>query len=245
MCEFFRKIAKRLKRFSQVEICRGRSKGVKRTKKYNILSIIILALVVGLFFSVLFEQNVLAKKEINCAKNEAWQLDPLEKIGKSFLHDAIEGREICQAVKPAIEKPVVKSAEEEKYAKLVEGHPIVAMVPAISKKDKKVAAFLIGIAKKESDWGKYSPQKNGRTCHNYWGYKGGYNPTESGYSCFDSPEQAVEVVGNRLAELIGKKIDTPQKMVVWKCGSSCAGHDPVGVKKWISDVSLYYDKLNS
>jgi len=32
--------------------------------------------------------------------------------------------------------------------------------------------------------------------------------------------------------------------VVWKCGASCAGHDPGGVKKWISDVDYYYQMLN-
>ena len=46
-------------------------------------------------------------------------------------------------------------------------------------------------------------------------------------------------------DLAQKRIDTPQKMVVWKCGSSCAGHDPAGVSKWISDVSIYYNKINN
>lgn len=248
MCEYFRSVAKRLRSFSPVGICRGRFKGVKRTKKQNILVIIILALVAGLFFSILFEQNVLAEREIICSKNEKWQLDPLERIGKGFLRKYEKAEKICREDKLKKEnrpQEKIKSSAEEIYANLVKGHPIEMMVSKISEKDKDVAAFLIGIAKKESDWGTHSPQKDGRDCFNYWGYRGGYNSTDSGYSCFDSSDQAVEIVSARIKELIGKNINTPQKMVVWKCGSSCAGHDPAGVKKWISDVSLYYDKLNS
>jgi len=118
------------------------------------------------------------------------------------------------------------------------------MAPYLAKEDGQTASFLIAIAKKESNWGKHSPQKSGRDCYNYWGYKDGYKQTESGYSCFDSPEQAIETVGGRIDNLIGKKIDTPAEMVVWKCGSSCAGHDSQDVKKWIADVGLYYRKLN-
>jgi hypothetical protein len=55
----------------------------------------------------------------------------------------------------------------------------------------------------------------------------------------------VAIVGDKIEELIGKKIDTPERMLVWKCGSSCAGHDPVGVRKWVSDVSGIFYKLNS
>jgi hypothetical protein len=64
-----------------------------------------------------------------------------------------------------------------------------------------------------------------------------------GYACFGSPEEAVEIVGKRLENLISKNINEPKKMLVWKCGSSCAGHDPGGVQKWVSDVSLYYGKV--
>jgi hypothetical protein len=119
------------------------------------------------------------------------------------------------------------------------------MVTDLAKKDKKVAAFLIAIAKKESNWGKHSPKKNGKECYNYWGYRGSYNATDSGYSCFDDPAQAISVVGGRIQDLIGQKIDTPEKMVVWKCGRSCSWDNPAAVQKWISDVSLYYDKVNS
>jgi len=132
---------------------------------------------------------------------------------------------------------------ESSLNKMVSGHPITKMISEIVQKDKRVASFLVAIAKKESNWGKYSPKKNGRDCYNYWGYRGTYNQTPSGYSCFDSPEQAVDVVGNRIGELIDQQIDTPQKMIVWKCGKSCDGHSGTSVKKWISDVDYYFGRI--
>lgn len=134
---------------------------------------------------------------------------------------------------------------EDKINAIVGDTPIAEMTPYIAKRDKKVAAFLVGIAKKESSWGLASPSKDGQTCYNYWGYKSsGARGTAMGYACFGSPEEAVDVVGNRLQSfVIDKKLDTPSKLIVWKCGSSCNGHDPAGVAKWISDVNQYYSKI--
>jgi len=53
-------------------------------------------------------------------------------------------------------------------------------------------------------------------------------------------------VAKRLDWLVNnKKLNTPSKMVVWKCGSSCAatGGQAAAIK-WISDVNLYFEKLN-
>lgn len=135
--------------------------------------------------------------------------------------------------------------EKELYA-IVGEHPIKEMVPYIAKKDRKVAGFLVGIAKKESNWGKRVPTQNNQDCYNYWGYKGiGTRGSSMGYSCFSSPEEAVGVVGGRLEKLVGKNLNTPSRMIVWKCGSSCVGHDPIGVQKWISDVGIYFDKISN
>jgi len=142
------------------------------------------------------------------------------------------------------QKPVPVSVENREYRKLVSGHPIERMIPYISRQNRQVASFMIAIAKKESNWGKYAPQKDGRDCFNYWGYRGSYNMTDSGYSCFDSPRQAVAVVGSRIEDLIAQEIDTPKEMVVWKCGSTCRGHSRYDVRKWISDVDLYVAKVN-
>lgn len=132
---------------------------------------------------------------------------------------------------------------QKKINDLVSGYPIEKMSPYISHKNKRVASFLIAIAKKESNWGKLSPKKNGRECFNYWGYRGPESPTASGYSCFDSPQHAVNVVGGRLADLVAQKIDTPKEMVMWKCGSTSCARSDRGAAKWIWDVGYYYQKV--
>ncbi len=132
---------------------------------------------------------------------------------------------------------------EKNLASIVEGTPIAEMVPFIARRDSRVAAFLIGIAKKESSFGLASPSKNGEDCHNYWGYKGiGSKGEVSGYSCFGSPQEAVEIVGNRIEILVNNNHSTPAKMVdTWKCGRSCAG-DP-GAPGWVATVALYFNEI--
>jgi hypothetical protein len=151
---------------------------------------------------------------------------------------------IGEKIKNSDFKTNVPNILEAKISSMVSGHPIQRMTPYISKRNESVAAFLVAIAKKESNWGKESPQKDGKDCYNYWGYRGDYNQTNSGYSCFDNPEQAVSEVGGRIEDLINKKIDNPKKMVyAWKCGSDCSDQDPQSVRKWVSDVSFYYKKI--
>lgn len=133
---------------------------------------------------------------------------------------------------------------KERINKIVSGYPIEEMALYISQEDRITAAFLVAIAKKESNWGKFSPQKDGKTCYNYWGYRGTYNQTDSGYSCFNSPEQAVEIVGERIGEFIDRKIDNPKKMAnAWKCGFDCSSHSFWSVKKWEWDVDFYFQKI--
>lgn len=133
---------------------------------------------------------------------------------------------------------------KERISRMVSGYPIEEMAQFISNEDRTTAAFLVAIAKKESNWGKFSPQKNGKTCYNYWGYRGTYNQTDSGYSCFASSEQAVNVVGERIGEFVDQKIDSPKKMVVaWKCGFDCSSHSWWSVKKWEWDVGFYFNKI--
>jgi hypothetical protein len=152
---------------------------------------------------------------------------------------------IGEKIKNEAITPLVKTASafEQKVTTMVSDKPIKEMIPFISQRDEKTASFLVAIAKKESNWGKFSPKKDGKECFNYWGYRGTYNQTKSGYSCFDSPAQAVNVVGNRIDELVAQEIDTPQEMIVWKCGRSCAKHRTYDVNKWIQDVALYVDKI--
>lgn len=134
---------------------------------------------------------------------------------------------------------------EQRIRKMVKGYPIEEMIPFIMEHDKKVSIFLVSIAKKESNWGKRTPKYKGKECFNYWGYRGPNPLGSGGHSCFASRQEAVDIVGKRLDYLINKAgYTTPEKMIVWKCGSSCATHSSYGVRKWISDVDLYYQKLS-
>lgn len=140
-------------------------------------------------------------------------------------------------------------AEKEEYGaqiqELVKGYPIEDMLPYILDKDRIVAAFLIGIAKKESNWGKRVPVLDGQDCFNYWGYRGIRRLMGSGgHTCFNSKKDAVDTVALRLEKLIhSSKLDTPAKMIIWKCGYSCEGHSRESVRKWIADVDLYFSEL--
>ena len=131
----------------------------------------------------------------------------------------------------------------EKIYAVVGNSPIKEMVPFISKRNEKVAAFLVAIAKKESGFGEHSPSLKGQDCYNYWGYKGSAgNGSVKGYACFDSAEEAIEIVGNRIEVLVNKNHTTPDRMVnTWKCGTSCKG-DP-GAPSWVSTVTYYFDKI--
>jgi hypothetical protein len=135
---------------------------------------------------------------------------------------------------------------EKEINKMVEGYPIENMTPYIAKQDPKVAAFMIAIAKKESAWGKRKPVLNGEDCYNYWGFRLKSEKMGSGgHTCFDSPKEAVEVVGDRLDELVNNEnIDSPKEMIVWKCGYGCQDKSKTAdEKKWISDVAMYYQKM--
>lgn len=134
----------------------------------------------------------------------------------------------------------VPSQLQIQLSAIVKNAPMSSMVEEIAKKERPVAAYLMGIAMKESKYGTFAPKKDGKDCFNYWGYRGKENTTKSGYSCFDSPSHAVTVVGGRIEDMLKFGPRTPAQMISWKCGSTCAGHDPVSVAKWISDVSINY-----
>ncbi len=145
----------------------------------------------------------------------------------------------------------IERQKKEEYEKeiraMVKGYPIEDMIPYIIEKDRIVGAFLIGIAKKESNWGKRVPVLNGRDCYNYWGYKGKRKLMGTGgHTCFNSRQDAVNTVAKRLEFLINNyQLNTPEKMVIWKCGSDCeATGGWAAARKWISDVNMYFEKLN-
>lgn len=139
-----------------------------------------------------------------------------------------------------------KEELEKEIRSLVKGYPIEKMLPYIIEKDKIVAAFLISIAKKESDWGKHVPVLQGQDCYNYWGYRGKRKLMGTGgHTCFNSRKDAVDTVAKRIEWLVkNNKLNTPAKMIIWKCGSECHKDDQAAVRKWISDVNIYFNKLN-
>jgi hypothetical protein len=134
----------------------------------------------------------------------------------------------------------------QEIMRYIKGKPMEDMAPHIAKQPRTVAAFIVGIAMKESKFGVYAPHDaNGNDCHNYWGYRGPENTTASGYSCFTSPEHAIQVVGKKIGKLVAGGISNPAEMISWKCGSTCAGHGEENVRKWIADVGINFYKLNS
>jgi len=134
---------------------------------------------------------------------------------------------------------------EAEILRYIKDRPMEAMAPYIAKQPRTVAAFIVGIAMKESKFGIYAPHSGGRDCFNYWGYRGRENTTASGYSCFDSPEHAVQVIGKKIDSLVARGISNPAEMISWKCGSTCAGHGAENVRKWIADVGVNFYKINS
>lgn len=136
-------------------------------------------------------------------------------------------------------------AFEQNIRDMVAGYPIEDMVPYIVKQDRRVAAYLVAIAKKESNWGRRIPVYHGENCFNYWGYRGQDEIMGSaGHTCFNTPKEAVTTVAKRLNTLVLEQgLATAKELIVWKCGSSCAGHDSYGVSKWISDVDGYYREV--
>lgn len=139
-----------------------------------------------------------------------------------------------------------KKVLQDLLLQMTAGYPIEVMIPAILRYESDIAGLIVGIAKKESNWGKRVPRMSGEECFNFWGYRalGSLGLTPDGYGCFATPEEAVEVIGNRLMKLVELRSGSePHRMIVWKCGSTCAGHSDYSVDKWISDVALYYEKI--
>lgn len=179
-------------------------------------------------------------------EDQVQQTVQTEKIGKVLGADTSkDGEEFTRQVL-AIEQANDKKALEKEIRAMVKGYPIEKMVPYIAEQDRTVAAFIVGIAKKESAWGQRVPVLNGQDCYNYWGYRGKRKLMGTGgHTCFNSPQDAVDTVAKRIKTLVEEKgKDTPAKMVsTWKCGTSCEGDS--GAQKWVTDVTMYFNKLEA
>ena len=135
---------------------------------------------------------------------------------------------------------------EQNINRLTQGYPIEKMTRLIASQNKTTAAFLVSVAKQESDWGKHVPVLNGQDCYNYWGYRGqASRMSREGFTCFDNPQQAVQTIAKRFNNLINNSnLDTPQKMVVWECGHDCANRPDQETSGWINGVSYYFNQLS-
>ena len=221
----------------------------KATKEPQIRTLLLLIALSGLFClrSFFFSPGLYA--QASQLADDSWitvSITGSDKI--SLTQNAKKRQEVLRRFSeyylPEKEQENIVSDFEYEIRNLVDNYPIREMAPFISKFDRQVAGLVVGIAKKESDWGKHAPSKNGETCYNYWGYKSsGSRGTAMGYACFGSPEEAVKTVGGRIKHFVNKDLNTPSKMVVWKCGSSCSWDNPKNVAKWISDVSVYYNQI--
>lgn len=138
-----------------------------------------------------------------------------------------------------------KEALKRDISKILKNTPMAAMIDSIAEHDRTVAAFIVGIAMKESKFGVYSPKLNNHDCYNYWGFKGGGKTIAGGYTCFSSPEDAVATVGKQIEKMVARGVRHPAQAISWKCGSTCAGHNSADIRKWIADVSVNFYKINS
>lgn len=216
-------------------------------KNKVILIFAVLLIIVGVGTKALDSQPVFFAHAYASEKSESKKIEsPLFAEKPQIFSE--EGDIQVNSVKKEQKKPyaIIDGSSgqfAEKLYAIVEDAPIKEMVPFIAKRDKRTAAFLVAIAKKESSFGEHSPSLNGQDCYNYWGYKGSAGRgTSMGYACFASPEEAIQIVGDRIDVLVNKNRTTPASMVhTWKCGTNCSG-DP-GAPGWVSTVAMYFEKI--
>lgn len=197
--------------------------------------------------------EVLVKEDAMIPVEQEEKKEETKKAQKKSVDAVIvNGPEELAAKKDAEEKrdvpeevlPVVESAYEAAVKEMVKGYPIERMLPYLFQKDPTVAAYYIAIAKVESNWGKRVPVLNGQDCYNYVGYRGQRKHMGSGgHTCFNSRKDAVDTISKRIDTLVNEyDRKTPAQMVVWKCGSSCAGHGS-SAQRWIDHVGGYFHEL--
>jgi hypothetical protein len=235
----FSKLYWEIRKTREVKLNKGKNK-----------ALLLLILISGVFCFKAIWTNFTIYAQADQRANQQWIPGISLENQKMSVNDAVlEKRKMVAEFDSQLpEKKSIKAVKlsdfEIELSNLVDDYPIREMVPFITKKDRVVAALVVGIAKKESDWGRHAPSKNGEDCYNYWGYKGaGGRGAAMGYACFESTEEAVKIVAGRIEHFVGKNMNTPAKMVIWKCGGSCAWDNPANVQKWISDVSKYYNQI--
>jgi len=238
------------------DLVSGAVQGVSVARMWNLS--IVGAVIFGMLTMTMIYKYL--GQNVSAAINDAAYAEQPQQIEQNIVSNGgniVDAREAQSEVEEMDTSFVTKLLEiaeekadnefEQELREMVKGYPIEVMIPEIAKQDRIVAAFIVAIAKKESAWGKRVPVLNGEDCYNYWGYRGIRDRMGTGgHTCFDSPADAVKTVAKRISTLVEEYgRDTPEQMVVWKCGSSCAATGgQAAANKWISDVSMYFDKLN-
>lgn len=243
-------IKRRYSSFSNymADLAKGSVRTISPVKMWNlsIVGAIIFGMLTMTMIYKYLGQNVSAKIEeasINAEKqNQASDFGNAGDQENSDDNSFIDATYITKLLENSSDK--AQGDFEKEIMEMVKGYPIEEMVPEIAKKDRTVAAFLIGIAKQESTWGKHVPVYNGEDCYNYWGWRGKNPVATGGHTCFASPQEAIDTVSKRIEFLVSnKKLNTPAKMIVWKCGD-CSWDNASAMNRWINEVSLYFKKLN-
>lgn len=234
---------------------RGYTHGVSMVRAWNLS--LVGSLIFGMFLMTMIYRYLGpgAQAKMQEAKDKVETEQIIQKqeaarvLGEELVRQEVEKKAKDEYTAKLLADSVdIKQADFEKEIReMVKGYPIEQMVSEIAKKDRVVAAFLVGIARKESSWGVHVPVLNGKDCYNYWGYRGIREKMGTGgHTCFDSPKDAVDTVSKRIEFLVlDKKLNTPDKMVIWKCGSNCAvTGGQAAANKWIDDVNFYFRKFD-
>lgn len=226
-------------------------RGVSAVRMWNLS--IISSLIFGMFLMTMIYRYLgqgAAAREKNIALNPASTALVLGEESAQQDEYQKEQEELAEKILAEQNETERKAAERGSFAgkirEMTKGYPIEKMAPDIARQDKIVAAFMVSIAKKESDWGKHVPVLDGKDCYNYWGFRAQRERMGTGgHTCFNSPSDAVYTVSRRIKNIIEKeKIKTPQGMVtVWKCGYDCSWDSPAAVRKWVSDVDGYFAEV--
>jgi hypothetical protein len=232
----------------------GYTHGVSLTRAWNLS--LVGSLIFGMFLMTMIYRylgpGALADIEEAKIQTELAQITQKQEeervLGESIAKAQADKKAEVEAEKKQAQDAILAKQQEfeRKIRGLVQGHPIEKMSPYIAKEEPLVAAMFIAIAKKESSWGERVPVNGGEDCYNYVGFRLKTEEMGSdGHSCFSSPKEGFEVTVKRIKALIYKEgMTTAEKMVKpWKCGYDCSWDNPSAVRKWVSDVDYYLDKV--
>ncbi|MFA6383457.1 MAG: hypothetical protein WCX17_03465 [Parcubacteria group bacterium] len=235
-----------------VSLADDSSQKVSVVKMWNLS--IVGAVIFGMFTMTMIYRYLGQGVSAAILQNDAIQTQEVLVSDKATQSEKVLGADITKEINDNIDMDSITSLLKEQsnqtdlekqIVDMVKGYPIEKMAPLIAKQDRVVAAFLVGIARQESSWGVHVPVYKGQECWNYWGWRGKNAVGTGGHTCFATPEEAVETVAKRIKFLVSnQKLNTPEKMIVWKCGD-CSWDNQRDMQRWISSVSTYFKKLNT